>query len=328
MVVYKKNLSVLIATYNRRSFLGQCLEHLIDRGEEHPEEVVVVVGGRDGSSEMIREYQNRYRAFKLVEVENKSLGDSQNRGLPYCTGDIVATLDDDAFVFPDWAKMVKRAHIEHPEAGCIGGRIINLFPNNVIARLESHVGMPYDKEEGFYTRTVAGVSCTYKREAMEKVGTFDESLPAGMDTDYNWRVLRAGYKVWFDPRIRMYHRNRTTLLAFLKQQTWYGRGYYLVRRKNPDLYSDYPRDLKRWQDWVKLLWFIPGIFSESVRNVARTNSIEDKMVSIPLLIMKEIWWRKGWLQEWISSVSKNNPGNLRKETNRVLESTSETRPRY
>jgi lysozyme family protein len=49
----------------------------------------------------------------------------------------------------------------------------------------------------------------------------------------------------------MHHRNRTNLKDFLKQQTWYGRGYYLVRRKHADLYSVYPRSLKRWQDWVK-----------------------------------------------------------------------------
>ena len=163
-------LTVLIATYNRKALLEQCLLHLIDKAEKLPDEVVIVVGGRDGSDEIVRNYQGRHSFFKLIEVENKSLGDSQNKGLPYCTGDIISTLDDDAFVFPDWTRMVKQAHLEHPEAGCIGGRIINLYPKKLIARLESHIGMPYDKEEGYYGRTVAGVSCTYKREAMKKVG--------------------------------------------------------------------------------------------------------------------------------------------------------------
>jgi GT2 family glycosyltransferase len=294
-------LTVLIATYNRKTLLEQCLLHLIDKAQELPDEVVIVVGGRDGSDEIVRKYQGRYPFLKLVEVENKSLGDSQNRGLPYCSGDIVATLDDDAFVFPDWAKMVKLAHEEHPEAGCIGGRIINLYPNNLIARLESHIGMPYDKQEGFYTRTVAGVSCTYKREAMGKVGLFDETLPAGMDSDYNWRVLKAGYKVWFDPRIKMHHRNRTNLKDFLKQQTWYGRGYYLVRKKNPDLYSAFPRDLNRWQDWLKLAWFVPGILSNAILQGMKANSLLDKIAFLNLLMLKEIWWRYGWVKQWIGA---------------------------
>jgi GT2 family glycosyltransferase len=291
-------LTVLIATYNRKNLLERCLLDLVDRAEELPEEVVIVVGGRDGSYEIVKNYQQHYEFFKLVEVENKSLGDSQNKGLPYCNGDIIATLDDDAFVFSDWTKMVKQCHLEHPEAGCIGGRIINLFPKNLIARLESHIGMPYDKEVGFYTRTVAGVSCTYKRETMEKVGYFDETLPAGMDSDYNWRVLKAGYKVWFDPKIKMYHRNRTKLKDFLKQQTWYGRGYYLVRKKNPDLYSAFPRDLSRWQDWLKLIWFIPGVFTEAILKGTKANCTKDKIAFTNLLVLKEIWWRYGWIKQW------------------------------
>ena len=291
-------LTVLIATYNRKKMLAECLRHLLEGAEELPDEVIVVVGGRDGSDEVVRHHSKTCPFVKLVEVENKSLGDSQNKGLAHCSGDIVATLDDDAFVFADWAMMVKRAHHEHPEAGCIGGRIVNFFPNNLVARLESHIGLPYDRDKGFYTRTVAGVSCTYKREVVRKVGRFDDSLPAGMDSDYNWRVLKAGYKVWFDPRIRMYHMNRTTLRDFLKQQTWYGRGYYLVRKKNPDLYSAYPRDLKRWQDLVKLFWFVPGIFSEALLKGMKAEAGKDKIAFPFLLVLKEIWWRYGWMREW------------------------------
>lgn len=295
-------LSVLIATYNRRELLEQCLSYLIDKSEQLPDEVIIVVGGRDGSDKVVRQYQKKHELVKLVEVQNKSLGDSQNKGLPHCTGDIIATLDDDAFVFSNWTAMVKQAHCEHPQAGCIGGRIINLFPNNLTARLESHIGLPYDKKEGFYTRTVAGVSCTYKRKVMKRVGYFDDSLPAGMDSDYNWRILKAGYQVWFDPRIKMYHRNRTKLRDFLRQQIWYGRGYYLVRKKNPDLYSAYPRDLRRWQDWIKLSWILPGIFTEAVLKGIKANLIKDKIAFTFLLILKETWWRYGWIKQWSTDV--------------------------
>lgn len=317
-------LTVLIATYNRKELLEQCLQHLIDKAEALPDEAVIVVGGRDGSDQLVEDYQKRYPFFKLVEIENKSLGDSQNKGLPYCTGNLVATLDDDAFVFRDWATMVKQAHLEHPEAGCIGGRIINLFPDNLIARLESHIGLPYDKKDGFYTRTVAGVSCTYKREAMERVGLFDDTLPAGMDSDYNWRVTRTGYKVLFDPRIKMYHRNRTNLRGFLKQQTWYGRGYYLVRKKNPDLYSAYPRNLGRWQDWVKLFWFVPGVFSEALLKGIQAKSFGDKIRFTGLLVLKEIWWRYGWVKQWVASTGWQS--GIARVSHALVSFTTSSRP--
>ena len=142
---------------------------LVAKTHTKPDEVVIVVGAPDGSVELARRFLADYPevATKIFKIANRSLGHSQNVGLPHCTGDIVATLDDDAFVFADWVGQIKKSHIEHPDAGCIGGRIINCFPDKVIARFETAVGLPYDKPGGFYTRTVAGVSCTYKRRIME-----------------------------------------------------------------------------------------------------------------------------------------------------------------
>lgn len=172
---------------------------------------------RDGSGGIIKKYASQDYLIKYFEIENISLGNSLNYGLPHCSGDIVATLDDDAFVEPDWAEMVKRAHHEHPEARGVGGMIINYYPKNLYARFESYVGMPYVDNEGKYVRTVAGVNISYKRKVMGKVGIFDESLPAGMDSDYNWRIIQAGYKIWYDPRIKVKHLNRTTMTGVMKQ---------------------------------------------------------------------------------------------------------------
>lgn len=295
-------LTVLIATYERKEFLKQCLTALVAETHNKPDEVVVVAGSEDGSAELAKIFLADYPSVttKVFEIKNQSLGHSQNFGLPHCTGDIVATLDDDAFVFADWVKQVKRSHVEHPEAGCIGGRIINCFPERLIARFETAVGLPFDKLEGFYTRTVAGVSCTYKRQIMGEVGLFDECLPAGMDSDYNWRIIKAGYRVWFEPNIRLRHLHRVKLRPFLRQMTWYGRGYYLTRRKHPDLYSAYPRNMRRWQDWIKLLLFIPNIFIDPLIVVFQHSN--DRFAFGILMLLKGVYWRKGWLIEWIRSL--------------------------
>ena len=295
-------LSVLIATYERKELLERCLVALVAESDVKPDEVVLVVGSEDGSAEMARRFLANYPRVttKVFEIENHSLGHSQNFGLAHCTGDIIATLDDDAFVFADWVKQVKRSHVDQPEAGCIGGRIINCFPENVIARFETAVGLPYDQKNGFYTRTVAGVSCTYKRKVMKEIGWFDESLPAGMDSDYNWRIVKAGYKVWFEPKIVILHMNRTTLSALLRQMTWYGRGYYLTRRKHPDLYSAMPRDLRRWQDWFKMPLFIVNIFLDPF--IVAIRSPGDRLAFGFLMVLKGVYWRKGWLMEWTRSL--------------------------
>lgn len=292
-------LSVLICTYNRSSLLSRSLLKLLVESNEPPDEVVVVVGARDGSDEIIKEYQLMNFPINFFEIDNVSLGNSQNYGLPHCTGDIVATLDDDAFVEPNWVSMIKKIHHEHPEAGGIGGMIINYYSENLFARFEGYSGLPYEGQEGKYVRTVAGVNMSYKRKAMGKIGFFDEDLPAGMDSDYNWRVLQAGYKIWYDPRIKVKHLNRRTLSGVMKQQFWYGRGYYLTRKKHPDLYSAHPRDLSRWQDWVKLILFPVNIFIMPILLNWKAPHMLDKLLFIPLIFLKELYWKSGFLfQKW------------------------------
>lgn len=300
MIDYKNiKISVLIATFNRKSLFDRCLYHLICKSNTLPDEIVVVIGAKDGSVEVAKYYQRIYKNLKYIEIINKSLGNSQNVGIKFCTGDVIATLDDDAFVFTDWAENVKKAHVEHPEAGCIGGRIINYYPDKIIARLESHIGMPYDEKERKYTRTIAGVSCTYKKLVMKKIGKFDETLPAGMDTDYNWRISKSGYKILFEPNIKLYHCNRTELNKFLKQQNWYGRGYFLVRKKNKDLYSFIPQRFNTIKDFAKLIIFFISILFMPLFLGLKANNLVDK-ISFPLLIfLKEIWWRRGYFLEYI-----------------------------
>src|SRR5713226_2732113 len=131
-------LSVLICTYNRSELLSQCLGALICRTGEKPHQIVIVNGGDERADAVVessrQEAEGRNQKsevggqlgieIKLVKTVNKNLAASRNVGLPHCTGDIIATTDDDAEVFPDWVTQMKRVHAEHPEAGAVGGAVI------------------------------------------------------------------------------------------------------------------------------------------------------------------------------------------------------------
>jgi GT2 family glycosyltransferase len=217
--------------------------------------------------------------IRLIQVVNGGLSTSQNAGYPHCRGEIVATLDDDVIVAPDWARRVKEAHAAYPQAGGIGGRTLNEFPDVLTARFEQayafdvpgaggakpraasgtkwSAAVPRPEGGVRPVRTVAGVNMSYKRAVMEEVGPFDESLPSGMDVDYNWRVARAGYHLLYDPSIVLTHHNRTAMGRMLRQQIWYGRGYFRTRRKWPGLPSSrIPRGVRGCKNWVKMVLFV------------------------------------------------------------------------
>ncbi len=288
-------LSVLICTYNRPQLLTQCLRALLERTVGKPNQVVVVNGGDDEADRVVESFRNQQVDIKLVKTENKNLAASRNVGLPYCAGDIVAMTDDDAEVAPDWLVQIKRAHSKHVDVGAVGGLVINAEPNSLISRIADQVTFPsYSSPR--QVRTLPGVNISYKRQVIERLGPQDETLFRGEDVDYNWRLLQLGYKIYFDPAIRVYHHHRPTLRAFLNQQYMYGRAYYLVRRKWQNMYCVYPHSLRRPKDWLKGINFFAAFLYLPPWSAARMSGF-DKILALPILYVAGLAWRGGMVRQ-------------------------------
>ena len=291
-----RTLSVLVCPYNRHVLLDQALRSLIDGVDEKPDEVVIVNGGDERADHVVEKFIGRNELeIKLVKTTNKNLATSRNVGLPYCTGDIVAMTDDDAEVFPDWVTQMKRVHAEHPEAGAVGGAVIGAASeNSLLSRLADVVTFQSPSEPD-YVRTLPGVNISYKGEVVEKIGPQDETLFRGEDVDYNWRVQKLGYKIYYDPVIKVLHHHRPNLRQFLHQHYMYGRAYYLVRRKWPDMYAVYPRDFRTIKALLKAGYFLFSIGYHPFLTARRLSSWGDRLSAAPLLIANELAWKSGML---------------------------------
>lgn len=314
-------LSVLICTYNRSELLARCLRALVIRSEDKPDEVVVVNGGDERADAVVRSFASRRQEsivpqlgvagpftpspflgppspidIKLIKTINKNLATSRNVGLPHCTGDIIAMTDDDAEVYPDWVGHMKRIHAEHPEAGGVGGPVIAAERDSLISRISDRVTFStYTKPRT--VRTLPGVNISYKWAVVDKVGSQDESLFRGEDVDYNWRAQRLGWTIYYDPAVRVLHHHRPTLRALLNQHYMYGRAYYLVRRKWPEMYCVYPHSLRRPKDIVKAVNFVAAAVYEPIWYGARLERTRDKLASVPILFLNQLAWRIGMVQQ-------------------------------
>ena len=73
----------------------------------------------------------------------------------------------------------------------------------------------------------------FRRDAIEAVGLFDESLVRNQDYELNYRLRRAGGMVWFDPELRVGYRPRGSVRALARQFGEYGRWKRVVLRMHP-----------------------------------------------------------------------------------------------
>jgi GT2 family glycosyltransferase len=289
--------SVLICTYNRPDLVRAALRSLVDGCDDKPDEVVVVNGGDGHTDAAAAEFQGRPGIdVRLVKTVNKNLATSRNIGLNHCRGRIVAMTDDDAEVFPDWVAQMKRVHREQPRAGAVGGLVLGSNVDSLVGKVADAITFPaWDSARA--VRTLPGVNVSYKREVLDRIGAQDETLFRGEDVDFNWRVQQAGYTVYFDPSIKVHHHHRPTLKGFLNQHYMYGRAYYHVRRKWPEMYCVYPRALRRAKDVLKARHFAPPLLFPPFLSSRRGPSWRDRLLALPLLFMAEIAWKGGMVEE-------------------------------
>ena len=85
---------------------------------------------------------------------------------------------------------------------------------------------------------VPGCNLAIRRQVLERIGGFDPQFrAAGDDVDLCWRLREAGHTVGFVPGAQVWHRRRSTVRRYLRQQAGYGVAEALLERKWPQKYS-------------------------------------------------------------------------------------------
>jgi len=153
-----------------------------------------------------------------------------------------------------------------------------IYRGNFLSKIADIATFPsYKKVQK--VRSVAGVNSSYKKEVIEMIGDYDETLFRGEDVDYNWRAIQKGWDVLFCPEIKVKHLHRPSWKGLFQQHFMYGRAHYLVRKKWPGMYSHYPlkissfKTLLKWYaSWVWFPWL--DAFLKSCKMVSHPNGFE------------------------------------------------------
>jgi hypothetical protein len=78
---------------------------------------------------------------------------------------------------------------------------------------------------------------SFRREVLERVGAFDESLAVVEDLDMNTRIREAGYRLLLDPAIRFWYFPRPDLRALWRQIFMVGRVKARILAKHPGIFK-------------------------------------------------------------------------------------------
>jgi glycosyltransferase involved in cell wall biosynthesis len=202
--------SVVIPCLDAAATLPAQLGALAEQRYDGEWEVVVADNGsRDGSREAAVAFVDRLPALRVVDAgDRRGQAHARNVGAAAARGDVLLFVDADDEVAPGWLAAMAAALAEHAFVAC---RYDNAALNPAWVR-ETHLNPQRDGLTRYdypdYLPHAGGGGLGVRREVHEQVGGFDESLPALEDTDYCWRIQRAGHPLaWAgDAVVRIRHR--------------------------------------------------------------------------------------------------------------------------
>lgn len=189
-------LSVVIPAHNAGRYLARAVDSLLSQGLPGLEVVVVDDGSTDGSAAAV--------AGPSVRVVRRPRGGeaaARNAGVRASSAPFVTFLDADDLMAPG-ALASRLEHLKaHPAELAVGGLPARLIGEDgrelsrVFERMKADFGAPFRLDLAFYrSGRFFPVSCAlylYRREAFDRVGPYDESLPAAPDCDFHFRLLRS-----------------------------------------------------------------------------------------------------------------------------------------
>jgi len=209
----------------------------------------------------------------ILNDRNAGFPHSCNIGAQYASGKYLIFLNADVVVTKNWVRPMVQLAEGDPKIGIVGN--LQLRKSGVIdscgsewdGREFKHIGkdiyhqkrlpdpfmegqMPNELRESGERQMVTGACFLIKQELFKLLGGFDTEYRIGYweDSDLCMRARLAGYKVYYEPRSRIYHRvghSQPSHNGFVNQnrnkffQEWVETG--ALDRMNRDLREDAPK---------------------------------------------------------------------------------------
>ena len=117
----KPEISVILCTYNRESYLKNCIDSVINQTFKDWELLVVDDGSQDKTFELVDSYLQRLPNIRYLKHRNRKLGYSKNIGIQASLGKYITFIDSDDSYKPHHLESRLEYLLTHPEIDIIQG---------------------------------------------------------------------------------------------------------------------------------------------------------------------------------------------------------------
>lgn len=189
----KPLVTVIIPTYNRVRFLKEAIDSVLSQDFKNFELIVVDDGSTDNTFELLSEYRD---SIKFLKQNNKGVSAARNRGIAEAKGELIAFLDSDDLWLPGKLAAQLEFFQSYPDALICQTEEIWIRSGKRVNPKKRHKkfsGMIF--EQSLPLCIVSPSAVMARTSLFEKVGLFDENLPACEDYDL-WLRVSCEYPIY------------------------------------------------------------------------------------------------------------------------------------
>lgn len=209
------SISVVIATHRRPDDVRRCLSSLAEVTYPHWDILIADQSDDARTQAVALGFARELPRLRFLKIAEAGTSRARNIGIERTTGEIIAFLDDDCTVGPDWLTRVAAAFARQTDAAIVFGTVRDALraPGYVTPSFEFTAEQMLRGRSSFRHLRGMGASMYVRRTEQRHIGPFDIHLgprpsarfPGGEDRDYAYRCLALGYGVVQTPSIVVQH---------------------------------------------------------------------------------------------------------------------------
>jgi glycosyltransferase involved in cell wall biosynthesis len=230
--------SVVLPVLNEELYLANAVQSILSQDYAGALEIIVALGpSKDKTNEIAERLALADKRILLVNNPSGRTAAGLNLALNKSANPVIVRVDAHAEIQRNYISLaieVMKSSGAVNVGGIMGAQGVSTFEKAVARAMRSPLGVGASRfhtggDSGYVDTVYLGV---FIRTAVIAVGGFDERFIRAQDWELNFRLRKAGGKIFFDPRLHVTYRPRSTVKAVAKQYFEYGRWRRVVSRRH------------------------------------------------------------------------------------------------
>ena len=229
---------MILPIRNEEKYLADAVSAILAQHYDGKLEVILAVApSTDKTLEIAQQLHINDPRVVIVDNPTGRTAAGLNLAIAASQYSIIVRVDGHSNIPSNYCQLVSEL-LENTGAVNVGGVMAaegqSLFQRSVARAMRSPLGVGASR---FHIGGSAGEVDTvylgaFRKEALVAIGGFDERFTRAQDWELNFRLRQAGGVIYFDPRLIVTYRPRSTIKALAKQYFEYGRWRRVISRRH------------------------------------------------------------------------------------------------